>query len=81
VPSARSPGIFGPHARQYDSAAEIGLGWLLQRPPGAAGPAGAGPGSSASPITRPGTGCTSVVLTNRLIPLESENVRLIRSAA
>jgi CubicO group peptidase (beta-lactamase class C family) len=70
-----------PHARQYGTAAEIGLGWLLQRPLDAAGHAGAGPGSSASLITRPGTRRTSVVLTNRLVPVESVNVRLLRSAA
>ena len=70
-----------PHAQQYDSAAEIGLGWLLQRPMDAAGHNGGGPGSSASLITRPSTGRTSVVLTNRLIPVEPTNVRLLRSAA
>jgi hypothetical protein len=47
----------------------------------AAGHAGGGPGSSASLITRPGTGRSSVVLTNRLVSAESVNVRLIRSAA
>lgn len=70
-----------PQAKQYDSAAEIGLGWLLRRPMDAAGHAGAGPGSSASLITRPGTGRTSVVLTNRLVPVEPTNARLLRSAA
>jgi CubicO group peptidase (beta-lactamase class C family) len=69
-----------PQAVQYDSAGEIGLGWLLRRPMDAAGHAGAGPGSSASLITRPSTGRTSVVLTNRLVPVEPTNVRLLRSA-
>jgi CubicO group peptidase (beta-lactamase class C family) len=67
-----------PHAVQYDSWAEIGLGWLLNRPEDAAGHAGAGPGSSASLITRPSTGRTSVVLTNRQVLLEPMNARLIR---
>jgi CubicO group peptidase (beta-lactamase class C family) len=70
-----------PHAQQYDSAAEIGLGWLLRRPMDAVGHNGGGPGSSASLITRPGTGRTSVVLTNRLVPVEPANARLILSAA
>ena len=70
-----------PHARQYDSAAEIGLGWLLQRPLDAAGHGGGGPGSSASLITRPNTGRTGVVLTNRLVPVEPVIARLIRPAA
>jgi CubicO group peptidase (beta-lactamase class C family) len=68
-----------PHAQQYDSAAEIGLGWLLRRPMDAVGHAGGGPGFSASLITRPSTGRTGVVLTNRLVPVESVNARLIRT--
>jgi CubicO group peptidase (beta-lactamase class C family) len=70
-----------PHVQQYDSAAEIGLGWLLRRPMDFAGHAGAGPGSSISLITRPGTGRTSVVLTNRQVLVEPTNARLVRSAA
>jgi CubicO group peptidase (beta-lactamase class C family) len=69
-----------PHAKQYDSAAEMGLGWLLNRREDAAGHAGAGPGSSASLITRPSTGHTGVVLTNRQVLVESLNARLLRSA-
>jgi hypothetical protein len=63
---------------QHDSAAEFGLGWLLNRPADFAGHAGAGPGSSVSLITRPGTGRASVVLTNRQVLVEPTNVRLIR---
>jgi CubicO group peptidase (beta-lactamase class C family) len=70
-----------PQAQQYDSAAEIGLGWLLRRPMDAAGHSGGGPGSSASLVMRPSTGRTSVVLTNRLVPLEPVNARLIGLAA
>jgi CubicO group peptidase (beta-lactamase class C family) len=69
-----------PHAQQYDSAAEIGLGWLLYRSMDFVGHNGGGPGSAASLITRPSTGRTGVVLTNRLVPIEPVNVRLIRSA-
>jgi CubicO group peptidase (beta-lactamase class C family) len=69
-----------PHVQQYDSAAEIGLGWLLNRPEDATGHAGAGPGSSVSLITRPSTGRTSVVLTNRQVLVEPTNARLIRLA-
>ena len=70
-----------PHARQFDSAAEMGLGWLLNRPNDFAGQAGAGPGASASLITRPSAGRTSVVLTSRQVLVEPTNVRLLRSAA
>ena len=69
-----------PHVQQYDSAAEIGLGWLLRRPMDFAGHAGVGPGSSVSLITRASTGRTSVVLTNRQVLVEPTNARLIRSA-
>ena len=68
-----------PHARQYDSRAEIGLGWLLLRPMDVAGHNGGGPGSSVSLITHPSTGRASVVLTNRLVQVEPTNARLIRA--
>jgi len=45
------------------------------------GRCGAGPGSSASLITRPSAGRTSVVLTNRQVLIEPTNVRLFRSTA
>lgn len=67
-----------PHASRGDAGAEIGLGWLLQRPKGVVGHAGSGPGSSASLIVQPGTRRSSVVLTNRLTTVEAANVRLIR---
>ena len=70
-----------PHVQQFDSTAEVGLGWLLNRPEDFAGQAGAGPGSSVSLITRPSTGRTSVVLTNRQVLVEATNVRLIRLPA
>ena len=70
-----------PHAQQYDSGAERGLGWLLRRPMDVAGHNGGGPGSSASLITRLSTGRTVVVLTSRLVPVEPVNVRLLHSAA
>jgi hypothetical protein len=39
------------------------------------------PGASASLIIRPSTGRTSVVLTNRQVPVEPTNAKLLRSAA
>ncbi len=81
LPGGLAEQALRPHAQQYDSAAEIGLGWLLNRPDDAAGHAGAGPGSSVSLITRPSTGRTGVVLTNRQVLVEPVNARLLRSAA
>lgn len=70
-----------PQARQYDSDAEAGLGWLLRRPLDLAGQAGHGPGSSVSLLTRPGTGRTAVMLTNRSVPVEQANAWLLRELA
>jgi len=81
LPAELAAQALRPHARQYDSWAEMGLGWLLNRAEDFAGHAGAGPGASVSLITRPSTGRTSVVLTNRQVLVESANVRLIRLAA
>jgi CubicO group peptidase (beta-lactamase class C family) len=80
LPGELAGGALRPHARQYDSPADIGLGWLLNRQDDAAGHAGAGPGSSASLITRPGTGRSSVVLTSRQVLVEQTNARLLRLA-
>jgi CubicO group peptidase (beta-lactamase class C family) len=80
LPAELAEQALRPHAQQYDSAAEIGLGWLLRRPMDAAGHSGGGPGSSASLITRPSTGRTCVVFANRLVPLEAVNARLLRLA-
>lgn len=65
-----------PQATQGDAVAEVGLGWLLQRPMDAVGHFGLGPGWSTSLLTRPGTGRTSVVVTNRLVRVETVNARL-----
>jgi CubicO group peptidase (beta-lactamase class C family) len=80
LPGGLAEQALQPHVRQYDSAAQMGLGWALNRPDDVAGHAGAGPGSSVSLITRPSTGRASVVLTNRQILVEPTNVRLLRSA-
>jgi CubicO group peptidase (beta-lactamase class C family) len=55
---------------------EAGLGWGLVLPKDIAGHPGAGPGSSASLIIRPGTGQTWVVVTNRKVLVEPVNERL-----
>jgi hypothetical protein len=56
----------------------MGLGWLLHRPAGLCGHAGDGPGAAASLLSRLSDGRTSVVLANRLVPIEPVNVRLAR---
>jgi CubicO group peptidase (beta-lactamase class C family) len=68
-----------PQVPRRDVAEETGLGWGLRRSMDAAGQAGAGPGFAASLITRPSTGHTIVVLTNRLFTVLALNAELIRS--
>lgn len=66
-----------PQSTQDDAAAQVGLGWLLQPAMDAVGHTGMGPGWSTSLITRPSTGHTCVVVTNRLVRIEAVNARLI----
>ena len=66
-----------PQSTQDDAAAQVGLGWLLQPAMDAVGHTGMGPGWSTSLITRPSTGHTRVVVTNRLVRIEAVNARLI----
>ncbi|WP_345433984.1 serine hydrolase [Actinoallomurus vinaceus] len=70
-----------PHAVPHEAGARMGLGWLLNPAKDAAGHPGSGPGAAASLITRPDLGQVGVVLTNRLVPIESVNARLIRPIA
>jgi hypothetical protein len=58
----------------------MGLGWLLHRPKDLCGHAGGGLGAAASLLCRLSDGQTSVALTNRLVPIEPVNVRLVRPA-
>ncbi|MDN3355809.1 serine hydrolase domain-containing protein [Actinomadura sp. DC4] len=61
--------------RPQDADARIGLGWLLAE--GAAGHPGGGPGASVSLLIRPDGGPVTVALTNRLIPIERLNARVL----
>jgi CubicO group peptidase (beta-lactamase class C family) len=70
-----------PHAVQGSTSAHIGLGWLLNQPEDMCGHNGGGCGTAVSLIVRPGTGRASAVLTNRLLPIEPINARLVRSMA
>jgi CubicO group peptidase (beta-lactamase class C family) len=70
-----------PHATPDAPGPAVGLGWLIQEPKDAVGHAGSGPGASASLIIRPSTGRVSVVFTNRLVPVEPVNARLLSATA
>ena len=66
-----------PHAARDSTGAQIGLGWLLHQPKDVCGHAGDGRGAASSLIIRLSSGQASVAMTNRLVPIEPVNVRLI----
>ena len=70
-----------PHAARDPSGAQIGLGWLLNEPKDVCGHAGGGEGAASSLIIQLSTGQICVALTNRLVPIEPINVRLLRPIA
>jgi CubicO group peptidase (beta-lactamase class C family) len=66
-----------PHAARDSTGAHVGLGWLLNEPTDLCGHAGDGTGAATSLIIRLSTGQPSVAMTNRLVPIEPVNVRLL----
>lgn len=77
LPGELAADALRPQGPQRDAVEEMGLGWELRRSMDAAGQAGIGPGWAASLITRPSSGRTIVVLTNRLFPVLALNAELI----
>jgi CubicO group peptidase (beta-lactamase class C family) len=70
-----------PQAEQRADGPEVGLGWLLNRPKDVSGQAGGGPAAASSLIVVPSSGRVSVTMTNRMVPIEPVNARLVRPAA
>ncbi|GAA5187389.1 hypothetical protein GCM10023322_35650 [Rugosimonospora acidiphila] len=62
------------------SGASVGLGWLINEAKDLYGHPGTGPGAAASLTIRLGTGAVTAVCTNRQVPIEPVNARLIRTA-
>ena len=81
LPAALAREALRPHADRDPSGAQIGLGWLLHRPKGVAGHAGGGPGAATSLIIGLDTGRATVAMSNRLVPIEPVNARLLRPIA
>jgi CubicO group peptidase (beta-lactamase class C family) len=67
-----------PRVTQDAAGADVGLGWLIRQGKDLCGHSGAGPGGGASLLVRLGTGSTTVVCTNRQVPVEPINARLSR---
>ena len=70
-----------PQAERDSPGAQIGLGWMLNLPKGLCGHPGGGPGVASSLIIRLSTGQPTVAWTNRRVPIEPVNGRLIRPLA
>ena len=80
LPGALAREALRPQADRDPDGAQMGLGWLLHEPKDLCGHAGGGLGAAASLLCRFSDGQTSVALTNRLVPIEPVNVRLVRPA-
>jgi CubicO group peptidase (beta-lactamase class C family) len=81
LPGGLARDALRPQAGPADRPDRVGLGWVINSSIGAAGHAGRGPGTSASLITRMGSGRAYVALANRSIPVEPVNGRVVRATA
>jgi CubicO group peptidase (beta-lactamase class C family) len=80
LPPALAREALRPQARPDDlPVGAVGLGWFINERLGLAGMAGAHRGGSASLVMRLETGQVHVAMTNRLIPIEPVNGRVIRA--
>jgi CubicO group peptidase (beta-lactamase class C family) len=79
LPAELSREALRPHVAQRTPGASVGLGWLINGDKGFVGHAGVGPGAGLSLIIQEGAGRVSVVCTNRIVPVESVNGRLLLS--
>jgi CubicO group peptidase (beta-lactamase class C family) len=68
-----------PQVAQDTPDAAVGFGWLVSAGRGIYGHPGTGPGAGVSLIVRPETGTVTVAATNRRVPVEPVNARLIRA--
>lgn len=81
LPRALAREALRPHADQPAGGARAGLGWMLNPDKDVAGHPAVGPGAAASLIVRASTGAVGVALTNRSVPIEPVNARLMRPIA
>lgn len=70
-----------PQAAQRAPGASVGLGWLINSSKDVYGHPGGGPGAATSLIARCDSGVVTVACTNRLVPIEPVNARLVRPVA
>ena len=78
LPAGLAREALRPQAARDPAGAQIGLGWLLNQPKDVCGHAGGGRSGATSLIIRVSSGEVSVAMTNRLVPIEPVNARLVR---
>jgi CubicO group peptidase (beta-lactamase class C family) len=66
-----------PYADRVPGGGQVGLGWILNQDKGIAGHPGIGPGFAASMFMHVDSGLACVALTNRQVPIEPLNARLM----
>lgn len=79
LPDSLAREALTPQADPAAGGGQMGLGWMLHRDNGRAGHAGIGPGFAASLFIHLSSGLATVALTNRQVPIEPLNARLIRA--
>lgn len=77
LPGALVREALRPQATVASTGVRVGLGWYLNESRGVMGLAGVGPGRSASLVIRASDQVTLVAFTNRLIPIEPVNGRVM----
>jgi CubicO group peptidase (beta-lactamase class C family) len=68
-----------PYADRAPGGGQMGLGWILHQDESTAGHPGTGPGFAVSMFIHLSSGQASVALTNRQVPIEPVNDRVIRA--
>jgi CubicO group peptidase (beta-lactamase class C family) len=77
LPAALAREALRPQATVARTGVRVGLGWYLNEARGVMGLAGGGPGRSASLVVRVSDRVTLAAFTNRLIPIEPVNGRVM----
>jgi CubicO group peptidase (beta-lactamase class C family) len=81
LPAALADEALRPHAGRNNHAVRAGFGWMINESIGVAGHAGEGPAGSASLVMKLDSNQVHVAMTNRRIPIEPVNGRVIRAMA
>jgi CubicO group peptidase (beta-lactamase class C family) len=81
LPAALAAEALRPQLTRPDAGAEMGLGWLVNQERGVHGHAGGGQGGASSLIVQTADNRIHVALTNRLIPIEPVNAKVLTAVS